>query len=79
VARFRSQGRPSGDQKLPRLKPPAAPAATHSRQTEHLHNNLYAAMQLFIVATCQIISIALLNTSHTIHAALQLDINVALQ
>jgi hypothetical protein len=42
-----------------------------------MHNNRIAAMQLEIVALCSINSIALQNISHTIDAALQLDINIA--
>jgi hypothetical protein len=42
-----------------------------------MHNNGLAAMQLLIAAPCHINSIALLNISHTINAAVQLDINIA--
>jgi len=45
--------------------------------TPHMHNNCFAATQLEIAALCHIISIALQNISHTINAALQLDINIA--
>jgi hypothetical protein len=37
----------------------------------------FAAMQLVIAALCRKISIALQNISHTIYAALQLDIDIA--
>jgi hypothetical protein len=43
----------------------------------HMHNNCFAATQLEIAALCHINSIALQNISHTINAALQLDINIA--
>jgi hypothetical protein len=42
-----------------------------------MHNNRFVAMQLLIAALCHRISVALGNISHTINAAVQLDINIA--